>query len=594
MGCVRAVSWPSLGRLLLAVSLCAVPVSQARGDDSTTTAAAVQPPAPSAESTRASAAAEFAKAHQAFESTDYERALRHYSRAYELLPHPSTLYNLALTHERLLDYEAAAQAFAQFLAMPLSEEADAARLQQTHRRLAERSLKRLRDLPARVSASAVPDEATVTVQPIGEDGQTGHVMTQIKTPGIFTVPAGRYRLRYSKEGYFPDEVDFDAHIGQALLFSRQLKAKPRSVRLTTSPPAKLFLDDRYLGMTPQLLSVDLGSHRLRIERPFYLTQLRPLELQAGSGTLEFGLQLTPSGRMDMIAGGAIAGAGLGLMVLRLFQGEIENIENMPLREIYKPLVAAALPAVVGATVAGLAGWEMPVSEAQLLIGSGAWGTVIGFGVGLGAQPQWLLPHVLAVGGGLVGGTVGMAVWRFAKPGGGPVAVWNSAVLWSAHIGALSWAYVITQKPEAAFLGRPPDGRTGEGGFAMLGSTLLGVGLGIGLAHIPQFATLNRRQVAYVDLGGFAGGALFGLVGLGAGYAKTHDLLDSTRIAIPAAMVGIGAGLVTSALLVRRLLPSLQIPTDNGPLIELKSPSLSFVPAGPGGMTVSASLLDGKW
>lgn len=78
-------------------------------------------------------------------------------------------------------------------------------------------------------------------------------------------------------------------------------------------------------------------------------------------------------------------------MLRLFQGEIENIENMPVREIYKPLIAAALPAVVGATVAGLAGWEMPLSEAQLLIGSGAWGTLVGFGVGLGAQPQWLLP-----------------------------------------------------------------------------------------------------------------------------------------------------------------------------------------------------------
>lgn len=594
MGCVREMLGPSVGRLLLAAALCLAPTGPARAEELTTDGAGPRTTAQTVESTRASAAAEFAKAHQAFESTDYERALRHYSRAYELLPHPSTLYNLALTHERLLDYEAAAQSFEKFLAMPLSDDPEAARLQQTHRRLAERSQRRLRDLPARVSASAVPDEATVSVQPIGEAGQLGAVITQIKTPGIFTVPAGRYRLRYTKDGYFPDEVDLDAHIGQALLISRQLKAKPRTVRLDTSPPAKLFLDDRYLGKTPQLVSVDLGSHRLRVERPFYLTQLRPMELHAGSGTVDFRLTLTPSGRLDMIAGGAIAGAGLGLMVLRLFQGEIENIENMPLREIYKPLIAATLPAVVGATVAGLAGWEMPVSESQLLIGSGAWGTVIGFGVGLGAQPQWLLPHVLAVGGGLVGGTVGAAIWRYAKPRSGPVAVWNSAVLWSAHMGALSWAYVITQKPEAAFLGRPPDGRTGEGGWAMLGSTVLGVGLGIGLAHIPQFGALTRRQVAYVDLGGMAGGALAGLLGLGVGYAKSHDLLDATRIAIPSAMAGIGAGLLTSALLLRKLLPPLEVQTESGPLIELKSPSLGFVPSGPSGMMVSASLLDGTW
>lgn len=129
---------------------------------------------------------------------------------------------------------------------------------------------------------------------------------------------------------------------------------------------------------------------------------------------------------------------------------------------------------------------------------------------------------------------------------------------------------------------------------MLGSTLIGVGLGIGLAHLPQVASLNRRQVAYVDLGGFAGGAVLGLVGLGIGYGKTGDLLEATRVAIPSAMVGIGAGLLTSALLVHKLLPSVQIPSESGPLIELKSPTLSFVPSGPSGMTVSASLLDGKF
>ena len=519
-------------------------------------------------SPRETAATEFASAHRAFEIGDYERAQKHYSRAYQLLPHPSTLYNLALTQERLLDYEAAAHSFEQFLAMPLSEDPESARLQQTRQRLAERSIKRLRNLPARISASAVPDPATVSVHPIQADGQPGAAMAQGQTPGIFTLPAGRYRLRYHRDGYFPDEVDFDAHIGQALLFSRQLKARPRPLLIETTPPAKLFLDDRPLGMTPFSGAVELGSHRLRFEKPFHLTQQRPLELAAGTGTLRFHLTLEPSGRTDMIVGGALAGAGLGLMVLRLFQGEIENFENMPLREIYKPLVAAALPAVVGATVAGLAGWEMPVSESQLLIGSGAWGTLLGFGVGLGAQPQWLLPHVLAVGGGLVGGTVGVAIWRLGKPRSGPVAVWNSTVLWAVHIGALSWAYVITHKPEATFLGRPPEGRTGEGGFAMLGSTALGIGLGIGLAHIPQLGTLSRRQVAYVDLGGLTGGLAFGLVGLGAGYLYSGDWNDATRIAIPATMAGIGVGAL-AAIFLTRLLGSL--------LFEVKpSDPLTFV------------------
>ena len=188
----------------------------------------------------------------------------------------------------------------------------------------------------------------------------------------------------------------------------------------------------------------------------------------------------------------------------------------------------------------------------------------------------------------------MAIWRLAKPRSGPVAVWNSTVLWSAHLGALSWAYVITRKPEATFLGRPPDGRTGEGGWAMLGSTVLGLGLGIGLAHIPQFGNLTRRQIAYVDLGGLVGGLAGGMLGLGAGYGYARDWMDATRIAIPSAMAGIGVGLLSSALLVRRLVPNLPIAGDTGTLIELKSPSLSFVPAGPSGMTLSATMLDGRF
>lgn len=191
--------------------------------------------------------------------------------------------------------------------MPLTEDAEAARLQQTRQRLAERSLKRLRDLPARISASAVPDPAQVSVHPLSKEGEPAAAIAQGTTPGIFTVPAGRYRLRYHREGYFPDEVDLDAHIGQALLFSRQLKARPRSLRIETTPPAKLFLDDRLLGQTPFVGSVELGSHRLRIERSFHLTQFRPLELSPGTQTLHFHLTMEPSGRTDMIIGGARRG-----------------------------------------------------------------------------------------------------------------------------------------------------------------------------------------------------------------------------------------------------------------------------------------------
>ena len=53
---------------------------------------------------RETAASEFESAHRAFESGDYEKAQKHYSRAYQLVPHPSTLYNLApVSYTHLVD-----------------------------------------------------------------------------------------------------------------------------------------------------------------------------------------------------------------------------------------------------------------------------------------------------------------------------------------------------------------------------------------------------------------------------------------------------------------------------------------------------------
>ncbi|HNG61519.1 MAG TPA: hypothetical protein PKZ52_16975, partial [Cellvibrionaceae bacterium] len=216
------------------------------------------------------------------------------------------------------------------------------------------------------------------------------------------------------------------------------------------------MDDRFLGDTPFSGPIPLGNHRLRVERRLFLTQLRPLELAPGVAPLHFRVSLERSGLIDMALGGMIAGAGLGLMVLRLFLGE--EIETLPRQEFYKPLAAAALPAALGASEAGLAGWQMPAREAQLLIGSAGWGTIVGFGLGLGAQPQGPLPHVLAVGFGVVGGTLGAAAYRFVQPSSGAIAMFNTTVLWSAVAGALGWAYVISERPETAFYGHPSTGR----------------------------------------------------------------------------------------------------------------------------------------
>lgn len=569
------------------------------------------------------AAVAFEAALEAFQNGDFETARQRYEEAYRLAPHPNTLYNLALACERLLDYDAAIAAFKRFLGEPLLQDREAARLQETRRLLAERSLRRLSSMPARVSLSAVPDPVLAIVTPLAEeagpgakgaaseknDKSTGDT-SRCETPCIMTVPAGRYRLRMQRDGYFSEESEFEAHIGQALLISRQLRPRPRRIEIASQPRARLYLDDRLLGETPYAGDVALGNHRLRLERRFYLTEQHPLDVWPGPGKsplrLRFGLEL--SGRVDMLIGGAVAGAGLGLMVLRLFLGE--EIETLERQQIYKPLAAALLPAVLGASVAGFAGWEMPTSEAQLLIGSAGFGTMVGFGLGLGAQPQGPLPHVLAIGGGLVGGTVGTAVYRYLQPRSSMAAIFNSAALWGSLIGALGWAYLISEnRPETAFYGQSSNGRSGEGGWIMFGSTLggigLGMGLGIGLAHLPLARDLSRGQVALVDLGGTVGGLVLGAVGMGAGYARTGSWKEAAQIAIPCTIAGIGAGLAGAAVLVhtyRRRLRARDL--QPGATVTEKSVSATLFRSGPpqlslgsdlgGGISIGLQVLDGSF
>ena len=195
--------------------------------------------------------------------------------------------------------------------------------------LAERTITRLRSQPARVSVSAVPDPVTATVFPRHPDGSLGPQRGSITTPGILTVPAGSYRLHLSREGYLPEEADFDAHWpGAVHLASAATAAAPGGdqCRAAGAPVSGRSLSGRHAVFGPDTS----GNHRLRVERRLFLTQLRPLELAPGVAPLHFRVSLERSGLIDMALGGMIAGAGLGLMVLRLFLGE--EIETLPRQE----------------------------------------------------------------------------------------------------------------------------------------------------------------------------------------------------------------------------------------------------------------------
>jgi signal transduction histidine kinase len=75
---------------------------------------------------RKEAAQLFEQGLAAFQNGEFETARQRYAESYALAPHPYTLYNLALTYERLLEHETAIATFERFLAQlpaPTSETA---------------------------------------------------------------------------------------------------------------------------------------------------------------------------------------------------------------------------------------------------------------------------------------------------------------------------------------------------------------------------------------------------------------------------------------------------------------------------------------
>ena len=114
-------------------------------------------------------------------------------------------------------------------------------------------------------------------------------------------------------------------------------------------------------------------------------------------------------------------------------------------------------------------------------------------------------------------------------------------------GALGWAYVISERPETAFYGHPSTGRSGDGGWILLGTTMAGVGVGLATSRIPALRDLGRAQVALLDLGGLFGGVLGGALGVGIGYGQTGSWTDTARIAVPTTVAGIGVAWSAPAL-----------------------------------------------
>src|SRR5262249_61136022 len=102
-----------------------------------------------------SAKAHYEKAQQLYATGNYDEAIAEYQEAYRLKPHPNVLYNIAQAYERLLDYAQSVTWFERYLAEAPPDAPE--------RVIVENRLKILRNLPARVSVTTIPEHVHASI-----------------------------------------------------------------------------------------------------------------------------------------------------------------------------------------------------------------------------------------------------------------------------------------------------------------------------------------------------------------------------------------------------------------------------------------------
>ena len=167
-------------------------------------------PAAGEQATTAQAQAHFQRATEHYAAGRYQEALDEYRLAHELVPHPSSLFNMARCHENLGDFP---QALVRY------REALEGTTDGTERADIQGRIDRIMQRPIRVFVTSEPSGATVLV----DARETPETQT---TPATVELTPGPHRLIHTAEGFQPTSHRVVVEVGQE---------QPISVSLTPLP-----------------------------------------------------------------------------------------------------------------------------------------------------------------------------------------------------------------------------------------------------------------------------------------------------------------------------------------------------------------------
>ena len=210
---------------------------------------------------REAARAAFKEGEAAEKRKDWRGAIESYLRAYDLSPHPFTLYNVAVNYERVGELRESATFYRRYL----DESQDA-----QDRARVERLLENLRKRPSTITIRTTP--------PGGELWLDGASIG--RAPATRDVPGGSHTV-VARHGDRKQEKKVSVEYGEPQDVVLELSAQQGSLTIGSNVNGAIVeIDGQAVGATPLTIDVPAGKHQVIVRAEGYSTSERTVVVPA--------------------------------------------------------------------------------------------------------------------------------------------------------------------------------------------------------------------------------------------------------------------------------------------------------------------------